>query len=143
MPEGPKVELRKLLWDLLGFAVAVFLLFKIMDWGHNGLRGQAIDGLVVLVAMMFFWNRLRPAQAPQTDDAGETAAMPENRKEKFDFNRVINIGLFGLWLVTISIGAGLFGKSPYLDYVFKGTIAIGLATIFIRHFFGRKVDNSN
>ena len=144
------ITMRKAFSDFLIFAVGTILLINIIVWGQNGFRGWAIGGMVVFAAMSIFLNRRRSAQAPQTDhDTGERLVMPETRKAKSVFVRALNMGWSGLWLilwlVMIGIAAGIFGKSPYLHYVFIAIIAMAAATTLITTLIMRfwKMDNSN
>jgi hypothetical protein len=123
----------KTLSNFLVWAVLVILLFNIWVWGNNGYRGWAIGGIVVLVAIMVLWNR-----AAKPD---ETLAIPENRKAKSDLFRILSTGLWALWVVGIGIGAGIFGKIPYLPYLFMAIAAISIAIIVFMRIW--KVDNSN
>jgi len=136
------ITMRKVFLDFLIFAVAAILLLNVIVWGQSGFRGWAIGGILVLAVMPIFLNRRRLAQALQIDypaEPGETLAVPENRKAQFV--RVLKWGLWGLWLVMIGIAAGIFGKNPYLHYVFIAIIVIGVASTLITRFW--KVDISN
>jgi hypothetical protein len=123
----------KVLSNFLVWAVLVILLFNIGILGNNGYRGWAIGGIAVLVAIMILWNR-----AAKPD---ETPAMPENRKVKSDLFRILSGGLWVLWVIGIGIGAGIFGKSPYLPYLFLAIAAISIAIILLMRIW--KIDNSN
>jgi hypothetical protein len=137
--------MRKELLNLLVWAVAVILLFIIWVSGNNGFRGQAIAGIVVLVAMMVLWNRRTSPQIPRTNRAtetGEALTIPENRKAKFYFIRILSMGQWGLWIVGLGIGAGVFGKSPYLTYLFLAIVVIAVAISLFMRSIGQKADNS-
>jgi hypothetical protein len=136
------ITMRKIFLEFLIFAVAAILLLNIIVWGQSDFRGWATGGILVLAVMPIFLNRRRLAQALQRDhpaELGETLAMPENRKTKLV--RVLKWGLWGLWLIMIGIAAGIFGKNPYLQYVFIAIIVIGAASTLIARFW--KVDISN
>ncbi|HEX3937137.1 MAG TPA: hypothetical protein VHX43_06495 [Xanthobacteraceae bacterium] len=133
--------MQKTLSDFLGWAVAIILLLVAYTFGKNDIRSGAIGGVVLLVAWMYFWNRPRSSNIASTDCTSETSqglTEPTTRKMNFDW---FNIIAWGLWLVAICIGAGIFGKSGYQSYVFDACAVLGLAIIAIRHHW--HLHNSN
>jgi hypothetical protein len=133
----------KPLRDFLVFVGALILLLAAYTLGKNGSPVGAAGGIAVLVAWLFFWNRRQSAKLPQMDRVlGISAAstMPANRKAIINFLRALFVGL---WLIAIVIGAGVFGRSPTLSYVFAACCVIGLGAVFAIRFITRKSQNSN
>jgi hypothetical protein len=133
--------MRKTLLNFLVFVISAVLLLASWALGNNGSRVGAAVGIVGLVAWMLFWNiwnRRRLAKPPQTDrvlETSEAAAISTSRKAIINFLRVLSTGL---WLVGIVIGAGIFGRSSNLSYVFTACCVTGLGTLLISGLLSRK-----
>jgi len=125
--------MRKQLLDFVGFVVSTILLFVIWTLAQNGSRIGAAIGIAALVAWMLFFNNWHKRQFPQP-------ATPENRKAIIKFLGVLCLGV---WLVAIVIGAGIFGRSRILDYVFIACGAIGLVAAFIGIFLSLPGSRNN
>jgi hypothetical protein len=113
--------------NFLVWAVSAILLYFIWALGHSGNRGLAIGGLVILFAIMVLWNWRRTAQVIRTNRIAG----------------ILNIGQWVVWLVAISIVTGIFGRSPYLNYLLVVVVTIGGVMAIRMRLIVRKVDNSN
>lgn len=141
----------KPLRDFLVFVGALMLLLAAFGLGKNGSPTGAASGIAVLagwlffwsiavlVGWLFFWNRRGSANPPQRDrflgTSAAAATIPANRQAIINSLRVL---FLGLWLIAITIGAGVFGRSPILSYVFAACCVIGIGALFAIKFLIRK-----
>jgi hypothetical protein len=127
--------MRKPLLNFLVFVISATLLFGAYSFGQGGSRVGAAIVLAILVAWMLFWNTWSGrwlAKPPPTDcETSEASAAPANRKATINSLGVL---YFGLWLVAISIGTGVFGRSPDLSYIAAACAVIGLGVVVIIRF---------
>jgi hypothetical protein len=74
--------MRKALCGLLLWGFCVILLFNIGQWANSGNRGVAVAGIVLLLAVVYFGNKLISGKGAGTDTIAETGNAPARPKRK-------------------------------------------------------------
>jgi membrane protein implicated in regulation of membrane protease activity len=120
--------MRKALLGFLLWCICIILLLGIWTLANGGYRLAAAAGIPLLLAVMYFGNRRISGENARMDLIVEPGKAPARPKGRFN---PLHLALLMLWVVGIAIGAGIFGRSPLLSFIFTVVCVVGLVGTLI------------